>query len=499
MKHYRDAEKAFHQYVILMEEVGRLGIVQKNSNNPLFNLRKMLPEQSQDLLFLESSLKRLKLIKNILVFPVSFFANSFHSFILNTFREFDKRQLSFENSQQDYVLLSHMELSRPEQSVTDNFLAVFSQFDRIKDNSATIYLSHESWRNKRKEVNEDGRVPEVHRSINQGKFLQILFINSIKALRILMVSISAKGLSLNARLLLSVASMRQLQRSCIYDEIISENCVRYVNALNPKVFVLTFEGHTFEISTIKKLQQTFPSLNVIAYQHAPIVNSQYGFFRGLNFFSANAYLLTTGEIPREIVVSKVSKIIENVRVLGTAKNLNTDLGDLKSEPHASSRLLLAPEASMTATNELLRISKEMALEHNLSFFMRLHPRLNFPEFENQLSINFPSVTLSTEKSLISELALSKACFYRSSAVGIQSMLFGVMPIFTSDQSRELLDPVYAFLKLPKYENLKSALIESKDFNRDLAFSEETKARVQEVGQRYFSKVDEETLRWITNL
>jgi hypothetical protein len=129
----------------------------------------------------------------------------------------------------------------------------------------------------------------------------------------------------------------------------------------------------------------------------------------------------------------------------------------------------------------------------------LHPRLNFPEFENLLTSKFPSVTLSIEKSLISELALSDACFYRSSAVGIQGMQFGVMPIFTSNLSRELLDPIYAFLKLPKYESLKSTLIESKDFNRDLTLNEETRLRVQEVGEQYFSKVNEETLGWITTL
>jgi hypothetical protein len=79
------------------------------------------------------------------------------------------------------------------------------------------------------------------------------------------------------------------------------------------------------------------------------------------------------------------------------------------------------------------------------------------------------------------------------------MQFGVMPIFTSNLSRELLDPIYAFLKLPRYESLKSTLIESKDFNRDLTLNEETRLRVQEVGEQYFSKVNEETLGWITTL
>lgn len=498
MKKYKDPDATFHLFQTAIEETISIRALSKNTNNPLVYLRKMVPEANPDLLFLESTVKPLRLLLNLLKFPVIWLITRLTLFTLNLIREMARQKPHPENEIFKYLFFTHMLPDERHNLGTDTFLSIISQYEPIAGKSEHIFLSHESFRNELRRTSEFKQIKKVRRSIELGKFLNIQTRNDSDAVKMLISAFSYPRLSLNARLLLSVAAIRQLDRSCIYDEIISENCIDYVKSLSPRVFVITYEGHTFEINTIHKLQKSFPNLIILAYQHAPVVNSQFGFFEGLKVFSGNVHLLTTGEIPQKLVLSRKPDASLNVHVAGSNKNMavriNSELENVKK-----SKVLIAPEASLQATLELLSEARKYILNDPEMNWVRLHPRLADRYLKEVLNSKYPQINLSKGNNLEADLSSTKSCIFRSSAVGIQGMQFGVIPIYSSVFSNSLLDPLYPVTKMREYEDLEPLLMELRNFGDMGQVSPQKIQRIKDVGVRYFAEPSSETLDWIANL
>jgi hypothetical protein len=498
MKKYKDPEATFHLFQTAIEETISIQVISKNTNNPLVYLRKLMPEANPDLLFLESSLKPLRLLLNLLKFPMIWLISRLTLFTLNLIREIARQDSHPENEMFKYLFFTHMLPVEGNKIGNDTFLSIISQYEPIADKSEHIFLSHESFRNELRRTTEVQHIRKVRRSIGQGKFLKIQIRNDADAVNMLFSAFLYPRLSLNARLLLSVASIRQLDRSCIYDEIVSENCVDYVKSISPSVFVITYEGHTFEINTIRKLQKTFPNLIILAYQHAPVVNSQFGFFQGLNAFSGNVHLLTTGEIPYQLVLSSAPDVGLNAHVVGSIKNLAERI-ESEHENSKRSKVLIVPEASLQAALELLSETQKLVFNDSGMNWIRLHPRLNDPYLKELLQSQYPDIKLSKDNNLEEDLWSTKLCIFRSSAVGIQGMQYGVIPIYCSVFSSFLLDPLYPITKMREYDDLGPLLMELRDFRDISSVSQKKIQRIKDVGVKYFAEPSSETLDWIANL
>jgi hypothetical protein len=261
---------------------------------------------------------------------------------------------------------------------------------------------------------------------------------------------------------------------------------------------MTYEGHGFESTTIKKLQYNFPSLKIFAYQHAPIVNSQESFFQGLKLFTGNTMLLTSGKIPRQIVVARFPNIEQNVMVLGSEKYLLDKNRDLCLQSHSNPKALLAPEASLGAVKELLQCSRDISEKFRFYDVIRLHPRLHFRNLDPELRRDLEKIEISTTQSLTTELSCSKVCFYRSSAVGIQAMQFHVIPIYVSRFPNTLLDPFYLVSELSDSYNFQASILQNLEKE---VFELENKDLLQNIfniGIQYFSEIDYGVLNLIRN-
>lgn len=495
MKPYKDPDACFHQYNCAMDEIKDFNIIQSNTNNPILNLRKALPEQAPDIKFFESSAKPLIIFSQTLLFPVILLANSLSQFLVNLLRQIFQNRSEMEIINSRYLFLTHLTESPITGELEDTYLSIMSRSEALRESSTKIFLPHGI-------LNIDGKKSPNHdvvlmRSIHLIKMFRIQSINSAIALKMLTIALVARDLSLNARLLLTMAAKRQAHRSCIYDLVVAEHCIRLVKNTCAKVFISTYEGHPFEITTIKKLRETYPDLIILAYQHAPIVNSQKGFFRGLDYFLGETYLLTTGEIPKQIVISKVAAMKGKTFVLGSKKNLGRKVCVSDEKFRKLSRILLAPEASVDAIYELLRNSQDLLQENRGTIFMRLHPRIKSKDLIQELEEKFKRIQFSFEESLFVDLLSAEKCVYRSSAVGLQAMQLGVIPLYRSDFSQKMLDPLYLVSQVHGYGNISQIIFNFQ--NGDLPDLQIRNAilKIVEIGNAYFEKTNAKTLNWIS--
>ena len=116
--------------------------------------------------------------------------------------------------------------------------------------------------------------------------------------------------------------------------------------------------------------------------------------------------------------------------------------------------------------------------------------------------NFKRVSLISDNkdtNLEIELSATKVCIFRSSAVGIQGMQYGVIPIFCSSFPSPLLDPLYPVGQMGEYKDLGPLLKELSDFRNIGLISPKKTQRIKEVGMKYFAKPSSDTLDWISQL
>jgi hypothetical protein len=234
----------------------------------------------------------------------------------------------------------------------------------------------------------------------------------------------------------------------------------------------------------------------MAYQHAPIVNSQNGFFRGLKLFTKNVYLLTSGDLTAQIAVMRNNEISNNVKVLGSNKHLLWEEPDTKHKHNPDFTVLLVPEASDGATLELMELTQSISSGLSIRYSIRLHPRMKIGGLNQELIEKFRRIRVSTNPDLQTDIKNAQACAYRSSAAAIQAMQYGLLPIFTSHYPNLLLDPLYLVGQLAKYKSLYEMIqIQSSSIERNI-FSDEDRNLVREIGLDYFAQENKKTIEWI---
>ena len=225
---------------------------------------------------------------------------------------------------------------------------------------------------------------------------------------------------------------------------------------NVACIVLTLEGQSYEQYVIESVFSENPQIKFVMYQHSPIVREQFGLENFLKSNTRQLSIFTTGpyytrrfqEISRNPSYVTLGTIKANFKIMGVANSKRT-------------QILFAPEGSAESTIEFIELACYLCdRESSYIFRIRLHPNL-----QKNLKIKFKlkvlekksNLSLSFE-TLSNDLNNSKYVFYRSSAVGIESLKFGAIPIFFGTAGQRGLDALdLANLKLPFVSSSEEAL------------------------------------------
>jgi hypothetical protein len=244
------------------------------------------------------------------------------------------------------------------------------------------------------------------------------------------------------RIFMYELAIQQLSQSTLSQQILFSNLSDMIAKVSLEELNLTYEGHTYETYLARKIQGKYSKILINVYQFAPVVPSQVSFFENLKLLPREVKINLTGPSILEQIVRRTDINPNRLEVVGSSKNRNISNFNSRSKSEKLT-VLFAPEGSFNSFSEFASLADYCASRlHDMNFIIRPHPisrkyqRKIMKEYLGKCS----NLTLSAS-SLESDLNICQICIYRSSAVGIEGMQYGVIPIHYSNLLKGDIDPI----------------------------------------------------------
>lgn len=401
--------------------------------NPYFRISKATPEQMYKYRDLKYSFQRSRILFYLLLsIPVNIgrvLLFIFLSFIfINQNRIFSKHI-----DRAEYIFLSHGIGQNIHQIETDQFFGVIPTYlSEKKRNVATIYTNHHrlNFKNysKLNLLNKEGikrnLLPKFLKPTENLSYLKTIVVPSFDCL--------IKGFKkfrsdpVSAYLLIK-SGILFYGRATYSNYLLLKRIEDAITKSNPNFLILTFEGHSYEQYILENVFSNHPEINLVLYQHSPIVPDHYGVESFLRSYKNKIVIMTTGNKYIDIF-SKISPI-PVYKLVGSSKALKS-VSEVSRNP--DNIALFAPEGTTSATSKYLKLIRYLCDQMpTFNFRLRLHPNLKRGVLINiQIRLlNFKHNFSLSSSDLYSDLEECKYVFYRSSAVGVESLPFNSTPIF----------------------------------------------------------------------
>jgi len=401
--------------------------------NPYFRISKATPEQMSKYRDLKYRFPRIRiqlyLFASIPINISKIFLFIFFSFIfINQNRIFSKLI-----DKVDCIFLSHGIGENISQRGTDQFFGVIPAYLSGKKRSvAMIYTNHYRISYKKYSkltlLKNDGinrnLMPKFLKPTENLSYLKTIVPTSFACL---IKGVKVFGTDPVSAYLLIKGSILFYGRATYSNYLLMKRVQLRIDRSKPKYIVFTFEGHSYEQYLIENISRNYPEINLVLYQHSPIVPDHYGVKSFLRSYKNKIVIMTTGNkyigIFSEISPIPIYKLVGSSKALKSESEASRDPGNIA---------LFAPEGTMSATSEYLKLIRYLCDRMpTFNFRLRLHPNLKRGVMINiqirllNLKHNF---SLSSSN-LYSDLEECKYVFYRSSAVSIESLPFNATPIF----------------------------------------------------------------------
>lgn len=244
--------------------------------------------------------------------------------------------------------------------------------------------------------------------------------------------------SILERRLLIEASVFQHARSTIANQITKVRLTQVILECNPADIVLMTEGHAHESMVLNLRNRNFPSIRILGYQHAPIVPGQFSFWHLLNGFHKEDILFTCGATTQHVIEAIHPNL--KVKILGSLK-----IKIFVDQPKDSEclKVLGVVESTRESLIEFVSLFNFLANSiPSVEFTLRVHPGLN-QRTSNQILkklVTLKNLRISVE-TLVENLQQAHVGVFRSSAVGLEGLAFGVLPIHFDASHFKYLNPL----------------------------------------------------------
>jgi len=409
----------------------------KSLINPYFRISKATPEQTRKYFLLNSKVPRLIILVWILILIPLNILKFVLVLILSVI--FFRQNSIFKKKiyKTQVIFLSHGTKNNLSNRQKDTYFDLLpNKIQSSKGFTSTILYTNQNWFGFRRNCKLLGQKNTELNHILIPKFLMtrehikyfLVIINFAVRTLILGVEYYKKNPDISRILLCSTPWY--FSRATYANFLLISRVKQILTKINISSMFLTFEGHSYEQLIVNELEFGSQGTKIFFYQHSPIVPFHYGIRSFLLRCKANITVLTTGIFYKEYFES-LSKS-PNYKVIGTNKNsfFASDMNINKT-----GKILYAPDGTTFATNEfvdLIRsiISKSAENMHVL----RLHPDLK-KSLRLRVKISrlkkYRNFSISSGE-LDSDLANSNYLVYRTSAVGIESLKYDLLPVYYSD-------------------------------------------------------------------
>jgi hypothetical protein len=274
----------------------------------------------------------------------------------------------------------------------------------------------------------------------------MFFTQTKLALRIFWAALNDKNIKGIERTLMIIGAKHQTHRETLVNIMLGKNLQILSRELDPRNIVFTFEGHAFELYLRKILSDEKLARRFYFYQHAPVVPAQFGMIQMCSLMHANDQVLASGDCTKDFLQKNLSEKSRPVLILGSPKHVSSSSPVIISGSQSVSKhqVLLAPEGTRDSLFELSALGKYLAQQlPDENFQIRVHPavKLTSKDLDNFTLHKIPNLHIS-KRTLLNDLANSKVCIYRSSAVGVEASSLGVTPIHLGYMSKSDLNPLH---------------------------------------------------------
>ena len=294
------------------------------------------------------------------------------------------------------------------------------------------------------------------------------------------------------RQILTEAAISQVSRQTLANQINLKRLDSLLTLNNAASLIITLEGHAYESLYIDLIHTKYPDTRLLAFQHAPIVPEQFGLMKNLLKLKANDVILCSGDITRDFFASL--GLCASVQLLGSPKWRPISLESKQSYPIT---VLGAAEGTLESLESFSQLFQGLnALNLDLKLILRVHPALSIQESSKVLSrLEFGRTLVLSNRTLEEDLKESHFCIYRSSAVAIEGLRFGVFPLYFNPTGDQGLNPLFfAKLEVPVFRNLHEIgelFLNLRQMGSRATINQNEELR--KIGATYYSKLDPSAL------
>ena len=263
---------------------------------------------------------------------------------------------------------------------------------------------------------------------------------------------------------------------------------------------LTYENIAWENMFILAFRDFSPKTRIIGSQHAVVPMAAAGMFTSKSDSRIKPIpdrILTTGEVPKNILL-KYGAYTKDMIVPSCALRFEY-LSAFKGKKRNQIRnILLALEGILDVHKMVNYTLRELSHHEKFNLIIRTHPLLSWEKIESRITFDISklsNVSISTNPSILDDLANTDVCIYWGSTVALEALSIGI-PVIYFDMNTVLdYDPLFELKNLKwvvgENDSLDKVIMQINGLSDD-EYQYQV-GRAQEYIDRYFHPVTEENL------
>ena len=218
-----------------------------------------------------------------------------------------------------------------------------------------------------------------------------------------------------------------------------------VKKFNPRVIVITHEGHAWERITFAAARKVSPDIRCVGYQHAAIFKHQHAIRRNLAPQYNPDHIFTSGKIPNVLLEKSSGLAGISKSILGSIRYLKEDDKNNSTTKEMANTCLVIAEGITSECNQMLEFSLACAqLLPEIKFIWRFHPSTTFERLKkgNSKLLLLPNNIILSKNTLEVDILQSDWVLYRGSTAVVSAVVGKCRPVYLSNSDEMTIDPLY---------------------------------------------------------
>ena len=250
------------------------------------------------------------------------------------------------------------------------------------------------------------------------------------------------------KLILRQASIEALSSSTRNTLVIYSQIAALIKKLNPRVILITHEGHSWERLAFAAARDINPLIKCIGYQHSALFRMQHAIKRKLDHKFNPDLILTSGIIGKNQLEASPGLMGIPIRVLGSNRSIKAtkySINFSKSDLQSKNSCVVLPEGDIRECDILFNFSIACAYEFPMiKFIWRLHPLITFDVLaqSNDAFRNLPKNIILSNSPIEEDFSFSHYALYRGTTAIVQAVGEGLLPIYLQLPGEMTIDPLY---------------------------------------------------------